>query len=54
MQGHKATQAEMNEREKVRAELQGVREWLVAAVTLLSTLEHTPSTKQLQVGPVSI
>uniref|UniRef100_A0AAR2KFY0 Calponin-homology (CH) domain-containing protein n=1 Tax=Pygocentrus nattereri TaxID=42514 RepID=A0AAR2KFY0_PYGNA len=46
--GRKTAQAEMEQREKVREELQGVREWLVAAATLLSGPEHVPQTKQLQ------
>lgn len=49
-QGHKAVQAEMEERTKVCEELQGIREWLAAAGTVLSELEQAPNTERLQVG----
>ncbi|KAG5285202.1 hypothetical protein AALO_G00000700 [Alosa alosa] len=48
MLGRRATLTELMEREKVRQELQGVRQWLVAAVTLFTALEEDPSTQQLQ------
>uniref|UniRef100_A0AAY5EBE1 Uncharacterized protein n=1 Tax=Electrophorus electricus TaxID=8005 RepID=A0AAY5EBE1_ELEEL len=44
----KATRAEVEERERVHEELQGIREWIIATVTFLSALEQSPSTKKLQ------
>lgn len=41
---------ELEEREKVREELQGVRVWLEAADGLLSEMEQSSSTQELQVG----
>lgn len=41
---------EVEERDKVREELSGVKAWLVAAEDRLSQLEQCPSTHKLQVG----
>lgn len=49
-QGQRAVKAELEERERVQEQLLGVREWLDAALSLLSVLEHEPSKKQLQVS----
>ncbi|MCJ8731015.1 hypothetical protein PDJAM_G00191160 [Pangasius djambal] len=46
--GRKAVHAEMEERTKVCEELQGIRDWLVAAGTVLSELERAPNTERLQ------
>lgn len=45
-----AARMELEEREKVREELQGVRVWLEAADGLLSEMEQNNSTEELQVG----
>ncbi|XP_042357130.1 nesprin-2-like isoform X2 [Plectropomus leopardus] len=47
-EGLKAARMELEEREKVREELQGVRVWLQAADGLLSQMEHSSSTQELQ------
>lgn len=44
---------ELEEREKVREELQGIRVWLEAADGLLSEMEDSSSTQELQVGYLS-
>uniref|UniRef100_W5MW17 Spectrin repeat containing, nuclear envelope 2a n=1 Tax=Lepisosteus oculatus TaxID=7918 RepID=W5MW17_LEPOC len=44
----RAGSAEMREREQVKEEIQGVKEWLVTAVSLLAVLEHSPSKEELQ------
>lgn len=48
--GLKASRLELEQREKVREELQGVRVWLQAADSLLSELEISGSTQELQVS----
>ncbi|KTF78168.1 hypothetical protein cypCar_00022230 [Cyprinus carpio] len=48
-QGLRAVRTEVEERERVQEQLEGVREWLESAVSLLAVLEHEPSKKQLQV-----
>lgn len=45
----RAVRTEVEERERVQEQLEGVREWLESAVSLLAVLEHEPSKKQLQV-----
>ncbi|XP_073690696.1 nesprin-2-like [Garra rufa] len=47
-QGLRAVRTEVEERERVQEQLEGVREWLESAVSLLAVLEHEPSKKQLQ------
>lgn len=49
-EGLEATRMELEEREKVREELQGTRVWLEAADGLLLEMEQSGSTKELQVG----
>ncbi|MBN3317201.1 SYNE2 protein, partial [Atractosteus spatula] len=44
----RAASAEMREREQVKEEIRGVKEWLVTAVSLLAVLEHSPSKEELQ------
>ncbi len=44
-----AARIELEEREKVRDELQGIRVWLEAADSLLSEMEQSGSTQELQV-----
>lgn len=39
----------MEDRNNVCEELQGIRDWLVAAGTVLSELEQVPNTERLQV-----
>ncbi|KAI3367261.1 hypothetical protein L3Q82_008148 [Scortum barcoo] len=46
--GLEAVRMELEEREKVRVELQGVRAWLEAADALLSEMEQSSSTQELQ------
>ncbi len=48
-QGLRAVRTEVEERERVQEQLEGVREWLESAVSLLAVLENEPSKKQLQV-----
>ncbi|KAJ8290335.1 hypothetical protein GJAV_G00011550 [Gymnothorax javanicus] len=48
MQGRQAVQSEVQERERVKEEIGGVKEWLMAAVSLLSVVEELPSTQELQ------
>lgn len=48
-QGLRAVRTEVEERERVQEQLEGVREWLESAVSLLAVLEQEPSKKQLQV-----
>ncbi|KAG5857708.1 hypothetical protein ANANG_G00022250 [Anguilla anguilla] len=48
MLGRQAVQSEVQERERVKEEIGGVKEWLVAAVSLLSVMEDLPSTQELQ------
>ncbi|KAI1895379.1 hypothetical protein AGOR_G00105680 [Albula goreensis] len=48
MLGQQAVQLEVQERERVKEEISGVKEWLVAAVSLLSVMEDLPSTEELQ------
>lgn len=52
MHGRQAVTSEMEEREKVREQLHGVRAWLEAADSLLSELDQNPNnvTQELQVG----
>ncbi|XP_028420858.1 nesprin-2-like isoform X1 [Perca flavescens] len=47
-EGLKAARMELEEREKVRLELQAVRVWLEAADGLLSEMEQSSSTEELQ------
>ncbi|XP_067242791.1 nesprin-2 isoform X14 [Chanodichthys erythropterus] len=47
-QGQRAVRTEVEERGRVQEQLEGVREWLESAISLLSVLEHEPSKKQLQ------
>ncbi|XP_035850399.1 nesprin-2-like isoform X2 [Sander lucioperca] len=47
-EGLKAARMELEEREKVQVELQGVRVWLEAADGLLSEMEQSSSTEELQ------
>nr|XP_029131758.1 nesprin-2 [Labrus bergylta] len=47
-QGLESARMELEEREKLREELQGVKVWLEAADGLLSEMEQSRSTKQLQ------
>jgi len=49
-QGQRAVRTEVEERGRVQEQLEGVREWLESATSLLSVLEHEPSKKQLQVS----
>lgn len=49
MEGLESTKLELMEREKVRQELQGVGVWLAAADGLLSEMEQSSSTQELQV-----
>lgn len=53
-EGLKAARMELEEREKVQVELQGVRVWLEAADGLLSEMEQSSSTEELQVGHSSV
>ncbi|KAJ8411705.1 hypothetical protein AAFF_G00153430 [Aldrovandia affinis] len=48
MLGRQVVQSEVQERERVKEEIGGVKEWLVAAVSLLSVMEDLPSTQDLQ------
>ncbi|KAJ7990956.1 hypothetical protein DPEC_G00292250 [Dallia pectoralis] len=48
MLGRCVVRTEMEDREKVREELSGVKAWLLATDHQLSQLEQSPSTKQLQ------
>ncbi|KAJ8288954.1 hypothetical protein COCON_G00016130 [Conger conger] len=48
MLGRQAVHSEVQERERVKEEISGVKEWLVAAVSLLSVMEDLPSTQELQ------
>ncbi|XP_041668040.1 microtubule-associated protein futsch-like isoform X3 [Cheilinus undulatus] len=48
MQGLEAARLELEEREKVREELQGIKVWMEAANGVLSEMEKTGSTQQLQ------
>ena len=50
MLGRQAVQSEVQERERLKEEIGGVKEWLMAAVSLLSVMEDLPSTQDLQVG----
>lgn len=54
MEGLEAARMELEEREKVREELQGIQGWLEAADGLLSEMEQSSSTQELQVGRGSI
>lgn len=49
-QGQRAVRTEVEERGRVQEQLEGVREWLESAISLLSVLEQEPSKKQLQVS----
>lgn len=49
-QGLEAARMELEERERVQEELHGVQVWLEAAVSLLTEMEQSSSTKELQVG----
>ncbi|TRY90471.1 hypothetical protein DNTS_015631 [Danionella cerebrum] len=46
--GQRAVRTEVEQRERVSENLEGVKEWLESAVSLLSVLENEPSKKQLQ------
>ena len=48
-----AFRLELQEREKVWKNLQGIRVWLEAADGLLSEMERSSSTQELQVGHTS-
>uniref|UniRef100_A0A9J8A0G7 Nesprin-2-like n=1 Tax=Cyprinus carpio carpio TaxID=630221 RepID=A0A9J8A0G7_CYPCA len=47
-QGLRTVRTEVEERERVQEQLEGVREWLESANSHLAVLEHEPSKKQLQ------
>lgn len=49
-EGLEAARTELDEREKVGEELHGVQIWLQAADGLLSEMEQSSSTEELQVG----
>lgn len=49
-EGLEAARMELEEREKVQEELHGVQVWLEAADSLLSEMERSSSTRELQVG----
>lgn len=44
---------ELEERDKVRDEMQGIRVWVEAADDVLSEMEASNSTQELQVGPAA-
>lgn len=48
-----AARQELEDREKVREELQGIRVWLKAAASLLTEMEQSSSTQELQVRLLS-
>lgn len=50
MLGRCVVRTEVEERDKVREELSGVKAWLVTAEDLLSQLEQCPNTHKLHVG----
>lgn len=52
-EGLQAARQELEDREKVREELQGIRVWLKAAASLLTEMEQSSSTKELQVRLLS-
>ncbi|XP_013765128.1 nesprin-2-like [Pundamilia nyererei] len=47
-EGLQAARQELEDREKVREELQGIRVWLKAAASLLTEMEQSSSTQELQ------
>lgn len=49
-EGLEVARMELEEREKVQEELHGVQVWLEAADSLLSEMEQSSSTRDLQVG----
>lgn len=52
-EGLQAARQELEDREKVREELQGIRVWLKAAASLLTEMEQSSSTQELQVRLLS-
>ncbi|KAG7466266.1 hypothetical protein MATL_G00163020 [Megalops atlanticus] len=48
MLGRQAAHLEVQEREQVKEEIRGVKEWLMAAISLLTVMDDLPSTQDLQ------
>lgn len=49
MLDRRAAQMEVQERERVKEEIQGIQEWLLRTSSLLSVQEHTHNSQELQV-----
>ncbi|MGH0145623.1 UNVERIFIED_CONTAM: hypothetical protein FKN15_051455 [Acipenser sinensis] len=48
MKSRKSVDTEIQEREKVKDEIRGVKEWLLHVVSLLSVVDHTPNITELE------